>query len=183
MAAATHEGDWGMRSGMIAALPAGMGLLGGGLLGVGLATAQVPANGGPYNAGFLPGGIGIERPVAGPVTQAGAPYSVTLWVKADARQPGIVPLVALGDARVLALRDGRAMLADGGATLAGPAIAPGRWTQLAAVSDGTRATLYVDGRRVASGAAPAAATAGVLHVARAVPSPRWMHWRPGSIRA
>ncbi|WP_294320569.1 LamG-like jellyroll fold domain-containing protein [uncultured Sphingomonas sp.] len=149
-----------MKLGMIAALLAGV---------AGVAGAQVPVNGGPYNASFLPGGIGIERPVEGPVTQAGAPYSVTLWVKGDARQAGVVPLVALGDARVLALKDGRLTLTDGSATLAGPALTPGRWTQVAAVSDGTRATLYVDGRRVATGAARSAATTGVLHVARAVP--------------
>lgn len=151
-----------MKLGMIAALLASVA-------GAGVVGAQVPVNGGPYNASFLTGGIGIERPVEGPVTQAGAPYSVTLWVKGDTRQMGLVPLVALGDARVLALKDGRLTLTDGSATLTGPAIAPGRWTQVAAVSDGTRATLYVDGRRVATGAARSAATTGVLHIARAVP--------------
>ena len=151
-----------MKLGMIAALLASVA-------GAGIAGAQVPANGGPYNASFLPGGIGIERPVEGRVTQAGAPYSVSLWVKGDARQAGMVPLVALGEARVLALKDGRLTLSDGGMTLAGPAIVPGRWTQVVAVSDGTRAMLYVDGRRVATGAARSTATNGVLHVARAVP--------------
>ncbi|KQN90338.1 glycosyl hydrolase [Sphingomonas sp. Leaf67] len=151
-----------MKLGMIAALLGGVAM-------AGVAGAQVPVNGGPYNASFLTGGIGIERLVTGPVTQAGAPYSVTLWVNSDARQVGVVPLVALGDARVVALTDGRLTLNDGGTTLTGPAIAPGRWTQVAAVSDGTRATLYVDGRRVATGAARSAATDGVLHVARAVP--------------
>lgn len=151
-----------MKLGIIAALLGSIAV-------TGVAGAQVPVNGGPYNASFLTGGIGIERPVEGAVTQAGAPYSVTLWVKGDARQAGMVPLVALGDARVLALRDGRLTLTDGGATLGGLAIAPGRWTQVAAVSDGSRATLYVDGRRVATGALRSAATNGVLHIARAVP--------------
>ncbi|KQM32164.1 glycoside hydrolase family 2 [Sphingomonas sp. Leaf10] len=135
----------------------------------GIAAAQVPANGGPYNASFLSGGIGIERPIDGPVLSAGAPYSVTLWIKGAARQAGMVPLVAIGDARVLGLDDGRLMLRDGASTIAGPAIAPGRWTQVAVVSDGSRATLYVDGRRVAAGAARASATQGILHVARAIP--------------
>jgi len=151
-----------MKFGIIAALLGSVAL-------TGVAGAQVPVNGGPYNASFLTGGIGIERPVEGAVTQAGAPYSVTLWVKGDVRQAGMVPLMALGDARVLALSDGRLTLTDGGATLSGPVIAPGRWTQVAAVSDGNRATLYVDGRRVATGAMRSAATNGVLHVARAVP--------------
>ncbi len=151
-----------MRIAAMAALLAGTGW-------ATLAAAQVPANGGPYNASFLTGGIGIERPVAGTVTQANAPYSMTLWVRGDARQAGVVPLVALGDARVVALDDGRLTFTDGAATLAGPAIAPGRWTPVAVVSDGSRATLYVDGRRVATGAARSSATGGMLHVARAVP--------------
>ncbi|WP_294325715.1 LamG-like jellyroll fold domain-containing protein [uncultured Sphingomonas sp.] len=151
-----------MKLGILAALLAGAGW-------GGIAAAQVPANGGPYNASFLTGGIGIERPVTGPVTAAGAPYAITLWIKADARQNGTVPLVAIGDGRVLSLDDGRLALRDGDATLAGPAIAPGRWTQVAVSSDGRRATLYVDGRRVATGVAPSAATQGTLHIARATP--------------
>lgn len=150
-----------MKLGMLAALLANVGL-------ASIAAAQVPANGGPYNASFLSGGIGIERPIDGPVLQAGAPYSVTLWVKGTARQAGMVPLVAIGDARVVALDDGRLTLRDGTATIAGPVIAPGRWTQVAIVSDGDRATLYVDGRRVVGGAARSTAAQGMFHIARAI---------------
>ena len=151
-----------MKFGILAALLAGAGL-------TGIAAAQVPANGGPYNASFLTGGIGIERPVAGPVAQAGAPYAITLWIKSDARQRGTVPLVAIGDARVLALDDGRLTLRDGTATVAGAAITPGRWTQVAVSSDGRRATVYVDGRRVGGGTAASTATQRMLHIARATP--------------
>ncbi|KQM96715.1 glycoside hydrolase family 2 [Sphingomonas sp. Leaf25] len=137
----------------------------------GAAIAQVPVNGGPYNASFLDGGIGIERPVEGgeSVAAAGAPYSMTAWVRAGERQSGEMPLIALGDTRVLALVDGRLVLRDGSAALAGPHVSAGRWTQVAAVSDGRRATLYVDGRRVAAGALASAATTPVIHIARAVP--------------
>lgn len=147
---------------MLAALLANAGL-------ASIALAQVPVSGGPYNASFLSGGIGIERPIDGPVLADGAPYSVTLWIKGAARQAGMVPLVAIGDARVLGLDGGRLTLRDGTATIAGPVIAPGRWTQVTIVSDGSRATLYVDGRRVAGGVARSSAAQGILHVARAIP--------------
>ncbi|KQM23703.1 MULTISPECIES: glycoside hydrolase family 2 [unclassified Sphingomonas] len=153
-----------MKTAMIAALLAGVGL-------TGMAAAQVPANGGPYNASFLPGGIGIERPVEGgeAVARAGAPYSFTMWVQTNGTQPGDVPLMALGDARVLSLVGGRLTLTDGGRTIAGTTIAPGRWTKVAAVSDGTRVVLYIDGRPTAQAMLASSPTAPVLHIARALP--------------
>ena len=137
----------------------------------GPAGAEVPANGGPYNAEFLPGGIGIERAIGGDerVAAAGAPYSFSVWIKADARQAGDVPLIALGEARALTLKDGRLTWRDGAATIAGPVLTPGRWTQVTASSDGTRGTLYVDGRRVAQTALASTRTMATLHVARALP--------------
>jgi hypothetical protein len=133
-------------------------------------AAQVPGNGGPYNASFLPGGIGIERPLEGgdAIAAAGAAYTITAWVKPDARQAGEATLVALGGtgpARALALVDGRLTLRDGSAVVRGPAIAAGRYTHVAAVSDGARVTLYVDGRRVAQGAARAVSVAPTLALA------------------
>ncbi|MEE2915630.1 MAG: LamG domain-containing protein, partial [Pseudomonadota bacterium] len=137
----------------------------------GPAGAEVPANGGPYNAEFLPGGIGIERAIGGDerVAAAGAPYSFSVWIKADARQAGDVPLIALGEARALTLKDGRLTWRDGAATIAGPVLTPGRWTQVTASSDGTRGTLYVDGGRVAQTALASTRTMATLHVARALP--------------
>lgn len=137
----------------------------------GPASAGVPANGGPYNAAFLPGGIGIERAIGGDerVAAAGAPYSFSVWIKADARQDGDVPLIALGEARMVTVKDGRLMWRDGPATIAGPMLTPGRWTQVTASSDGTRGTLYVDGRRVAQGALASTRTMATLHVARVLP--------------
>jgi hypothetical protein len=136
-------------------------------------AAQVPANGGPYNATFLPGGIGIERAIerGDALAAAGAPYSLSAWVKPDARQDGDVALMALGGtipARALLLENGRLALRDGAAVVRGPAIAPGRFTHVAAVSDGTRVTLYVDGRRVAQGTARATATTPILTIAPAI---------------
>jgi beta-galactosidase/beta-glucuronidase len=132
--------------------------------------AQVPVNGGPYNASFLPGGIGIERALQGgdAVAAAGAPYTMDTWVNPDARQAGDVPLIALGGARTLSLVDGRLVLRDGNAVVRGPAIEAKRWTHVAAVSDGARVVLYVGGRPVARGPARSTAVAATLTIAPAL---------------
>jgi beta-galactosidase/beta-glucuronidase len=133
------------------------------------ASAQVPANGGPYNASFLAGGIGIERQIeTRAVTLAGAPYAVSTWLNPDSNQPGDVPLIVLG-MRGLSLVNGRLTVRDGAATVRGPVIAAGRWTHVAAVSDGARLTLYVDGKPVARGAARASAATTMLAIAPALP--------------
>jgi hypothetical protein len=127
------------------------------ILGLLLAGACVPAmaatpdNGGPYNAQFLQGGIGIERDLTGAdaLVRAGAAYTLSAWVRPDAAQKGRVVLVALGrpDAcRCLALVDGRLTLLDGGTTLTGGAVAARRWTHVAAVADGRTVRLFIDGK-------------------------------------
>ncbi|MCM8730598.1 LamG-like jellyroll fold domain-containing protein [Hephaestia sp. GCM10023244] len=123
--------------------------------------AQIPDNGGPYNAHFMPGGIGIDRDLGdGAVAGAGHPFSLSTWIRPDARQPGRVTLIALGDpagaCRCLELRDGRPAF---DALVARTALAPGAWAHVALVSDGETATLYVDGKRVARGAVAGAAVA------------------------
>ncbi|HTG38595.1 glycosyl hydrolase 2 galactose-binding domain-containing protein [Sphingomonas sp.] len=139
--------------------------------------APAPTNLGPYNASFLEGGIGIDRPIAGGerLLATGGAYTISGWVKADAAQPGEVVLVALGDparaCRCLSLTDGRPTLRDGAARVAaGSSITPGRWSHVAAVSDGDRVTLYIDGRRVGGGAARSSAVAPRLAIAP--PGPR-----------
>ena len=134
------------------------------------ARADVPGNGGPYNVRSLAGGIGIERPLAraDALVAAGAPYTLSAWVLPDATQDGVVTLIALGAAptqRALLLEGGRLVLRDGAAVVRGPALTPGKWVHVAAVSDGARATLYVDGRRVGAGAARATAVTPVIAIA------------------
>lgn len=134
------------------------------------ARADVPGSGGPYNVRSLAGGIGIERPLAraDALIAAGAPYTLSAWVRPDSVQDGAVTLIALGAAptqRALLLDGGRLMLRDGAATVRGPALSPGKWVHVAAVSDGARATLYVDGRRVGGGAARATAVTPVIGIA------------------
>ncbi|MBM6575301.1 hypothetical protein KCP91_02880 [Microvirga sp. SRT01] len=158
---------WNMRArhgitAFVAALAAGSGL------------AAVPTNGGPYNASFLAGGIGIARPLQGAerLVAAGAPYSIATWVRADAVQTGTVTLIAIGSgdgARMLTIAGGRIVARDGAASLRGPALAAGRWTHVAAVSDGTTLSLYVDGRRVGGTRASSTAVSPTLAVAPAEP--------------
>lgn len=131
------------------------------------------ANFGPYNADFLEGAIGIDRPLAaGPSLAAGASYTLTTWVRPTRRQSGEVVLMMVGEGeqvRSLLLDDGRLTLVDGGRRVsAGGRLAAGRWTHVAAVSDGRQATLYVDGRRVGGGALPASLVAPRIGIAPAI---------------
>ena len=138
------------------------------------AVAQVPINGGPYNVTVLTGGIGVDRKLdkADALVAAGAAYAISAWVRPDARRAGDVVLIAIGsavgDCRCVVLRDGRLELRDGGGRVRSSAIVPAqRWSHVAAVSDGRRATLYVDGRQVASGALASAAVTPDLALAPA----------------
>ncbi|WP_375271200.1 LamG-like jellyroll fold domain-containing protein [Sphingomonas sp.] len=136
-------------------------------------SSPVPVNGGPYNAHVLQGGIGIERPLeqADALVAVGAPYTLSTWVRPDAGLRGEVVLVQLGDAaarRALVLADGRIGLRDGATLIRGGAVPAGSWHHVAATSDGSRVTLYVDGRAVARGSARSAAVAPRIGVAPAV---------------
>ncbi len=120
------------------------------------AWAQVPDNGGPYNASFLAGGIGIERDLgkADALTRAGAAYTISAWVKPDAVQESIVALIAVGDTRQLLgrsllLNHGRVDANDGTTSIGSPErIKAGEWTHLAMASDGAVLRLYLAGREV-----------------------------------
>ncbi len=116
-------------------------------------------NAGPYNARFLEGGIGIERalPADAPILAAGAAFSYSGWLRPTALQRGFVPLVAVGETtptgcRCLALDDGRLAFAMGDTLVRAEhgLIMAGRWTHVAAVSDGMSLRLYIGGREVAS---------------------------------
>ncbi|QNA84166.1 glycoside hydrolase family 2 [Sphingomonas sp. So64.6b] len=141
------------------------------------ANAATPNNGGPYNAIFLEGGIGVERALAdaSAMAKTGAPYSISAWVKPDARQKGMVVLVALGSTeggacRCLALKDGVPAVRDGEALLAASrSVAPKTWTHLVASSDGKTLRLTIDGREVSRGAIRSTEVKAVIGVAPATP--------------
>lgn len=155
------------------------------LFAAGAAFAGTPDQGGPYNASFLAGGVGIERdlPSAGPLVAAGAPFSLSAWVRPTLAQSGEVVLIGVGDpagaaCRCLSLVDGRLTFRDGEARVSGGArIAPGAWTHVAATSDGAGVTLYVDGRRVGRAGTTSGAVAARIAVAPSVPgSPSPAHF-------
>ena len=133
-----------------------------------------PAQGGPFNATFLAGGIGIERDLAaaGPLVAAGAAYSLSAWVRPSLEQDGEAVLLALGTVsprmRALLLDDGRPALCDGTLTLRAKSPLPvNRWTHLAVVSDGRSVALLVNGRRIVTAPVVAAATESRIAVAPA----------------
>ncbi|MBO9712250.1 hypothetical protein [Sphingomonas sp.] len=63
------------------------------------AAAQVPENGGRYNARFLQGGVGIERDLrdADALVRAGAACSISSWVWPDSVRDGHAMLIAIDD--------------------------------------------------------------------------------------
>ena len=135
------------------------------------------ANFGPYNEEFLEGGIGVSRPLsadAGPIG-AGTPWSMSGWARLAHRESGEVILAALGDTvhgewRGIALADGALSFVVGPSATVGTATAleEDRWYAIAAVFDGARAHLYLDGREV------------VAHSAATVRVPPWIELAPAA---
>src|SRR5690242_4481041 len=85
-----------------------------------MALEQGPStNFGPYNVMFLSGGIGIEEPLArdSKVSEAGAPWSFSGWMRVEHVGTGRTIVAALGDValaptpcRCLVLDQGRLAL-------------------------------------------------------------------------
>ena len=162
------------RAGISAAL---LLLLAGGPLNAQTAPLPAPApdsNFGPYNASFLAGGIGLSNPLASdaPLLAAGAPWSISGWLRADRSTDEPMIVAALGDSapelcRCLLLQHGRLALRIGGSVLllAAADLAPHSWHAVAATYDGRTARLYVDGSEMASAAAATRAAAPVFRLA------------------
>jgi len=121
-----------------------------------------PGTLGPYNLTILQGGVGMTRTLAAdtPLLAAGAPWSMSGWIKVDVPQAGPVVVAGLGEAgsdacACLTLDAGHLGLRFAGARVrADAAISPGGWWAITATYDGKTVHLYLDGRDV--GAAPAA---------------------------
>ena len=114
------------------------------------AEASVPEGAGPYNARFLAGGIGVatDLPAGAPIATADHPFTLSAWVKPVEAQAGTVVLIALGDpagaSRALVLADGRLAYRSDGRTIAGGKVPAGRWSHVAAVSEGGHVALYLE---------------------------------------
>ncbi len=127
---------------------------------------------GPYNADPAARRRRPGRPLAGKPLPAQGPWSLQGWVSPTTVSTGRVVVAGAGDpaagGRFIVLDDGAPAVATGSATLKGPgALKPGGWSHLAAVSDGTRVALYVDGAKVAEGVAGPVASAATVQLGAA----------------
>ncbi len=140
------------------------------------ATAQLTAtsNFGPYNAVFLAGGVGTMQPLAAdsPVLAAGAPWSLSGWLRSDRLTGGPLVVAALGDepadsCRCLLVDAGHVGLRVGAdaALTSSVALARGSWHAVAASYDGHAARLYVDGIEQDTRNVSTAKIAPALHLA------------------
>lgn len=142
-----------------------------------MALDQGPStNFGPYNAMFLSGGIGIEQPLAPPgamVSEAGAPWSFSGWMRVEHAGAGRVIVAALGDValaptpcRCLVLDQGRLALEMGEKTeLRASGSIDNAWHAIAATYDGQVAKLYLDGAEMGSKEVATGKVTPVLHLA------------------
>jgi hypothetical protein len=114
---------------------------------------------GPYAGAFLLGGRGLAKPlsVTDPILQAGSPWTVSLWFRAD-RNSMTTLLAGFGDAadedsRYLGLKEGRPILRFGvGNEISTKTVISGDgWHFLTATFDGVTARLFLDGNEEGSG--------------------------------
>ncbi|MBD8699648.1 beta galactosidase jelly roll domain-containing protein [Sphingomonas sp. CFBP 13714] len=120
---------------------------------------------GPYNAVFLAGSDGLERPVQGYAADEALPpmpqWTMRAWINPTLLPKGRVPVAAIGNpagaaARVFALDDGKPVFQMGSTTLrATAAITRESWHLLTATADAGRVRFFVDGRLVGTAAAEA----------------------------
>ncbi len=131
------------------------------------AAAQTSSVYGPYNADLPRGGDGLAKPLAGSPLPAEGPWSLQGWIAPATASVGRVVVAGVGDpasgGRFIGLEDGAPAVWAGGAAVKGAtALKPGSWSHVAAVSDGTTVTLYVDGAKAGEGpAAPVSAASTV----------------------
>ena len=120
-----------------------------------------PAVYGPYNVKVLPGGVGLTKPLVDndSVATALSAWTLSGWV--NSTTPAATQLIAgIGeasdqDSRYLGTLDGKLMLrmGDQNLLLSQAPLQPDAWHFVAATFDGTRTSLYLDGKRVAQSAA------------------------------
>jgi hypothetical protein len=131
------------------------------------ALAQTASVYGPYNADLPRGGDGLSKPLAGNPLPAQGPWSLQGWISPATVAAGRVFVAGVGDpagpGRFIVLEDGAPAVSAGPSLVKAPgSLKPGAWTHVAAVSDGTKVTLYVDGAKVGEGAATPVAPASTL---------------------
>ncbi len=153
-------------------------------IGSALAATIEPGTSGPYNLTFLQGGIGVTRslPADTSILRAGAPWSLTSWIKVDVPQSGPVILVAVGGT-CLSLDSGRVSVqsADSPALQARDALPAGVWQSIAVTYDGKLMRLYVGGTEQASAAGATRTLDATLQLAPVVGWPSSVQHFGGSL--
>ena len=128
------------------------------LLALAAAPAPVPSTSfGPFDIDFPQAADGVTRALPGTGWRmgGGAPWSLHAWVDprdVSARHALVGGAGGPGAAAYLAVADGVAAVWDGTTLVRASAPAARGWRFLAAVSDGARVRLYVDGTEVAAAA-------------------------------
>lgn len=141
-----------------------------------------PITSGPYNGEFLPAGLGHKS--FSTLTLSGRAWSITSWVNPSSALTHSL-IGGFGDTRpdtpqeYLAIENGHAAVWLGGTTFVSSSIAVpvSAWHFLAAVSDGTSVTLYIDGNQVATGPLPSSSVPRtVIAAPEPLPSSNWQHF-------
>jgi hypothetical protein len=109
---------------------------------------------GPYNAVFLPDGMGLTKKLNehDGLLSANASWTLAFWFRASEAEEGVVYIAGIGDpsessARYIGIENNQLELWLGGSKLIASAdtLAAGQWHLAVATSDGTITTLYSDG--------------------------------------
>ena len=137
------------------------------------AIAAIPENGGPYDARFIAGGIGINRELGSSSLRAGASFNISGWVRVRPGEATTTTLMSVGDVagncRCLELQNGMLAFRSGTATIRSTVkINADVWTHIAVSSDSNNITLYIDGKMVGNGRAPSTDVSGKIGIAPVV---------------
>ncbi|KER87308.1 glycosyl hydrolase [Xanthomonas arboricola pv. celebensis] len=125
---------------------------------------------GPYDVRVLAGGLGLSKKLAAgtPLLAADADWSVSAWVRPSSGTTGPALIAGLGDpqaaGRFFVIDNGMLGFAQGAEHVlrSKQPLRAGVWTQVAAIAQGTRLSLYANGRQVASGNVQQTAVAPTL---------------------
>ncbi|PPT71947.1 glycoside hydrolase family 2 [Xanthomonas arboricola] len=125
---------------------------------------------GPYDVRVLAGGLGLSKKLAAgtPLLAADADWSLSAWVRPSSGTTGPALIAGLGDpqaaGRFFVIDNGLLGFAQGAEHVlrSKQPLRAGVWTQVAAIAQGTRLSLYANGRQVASGNVQQTAVAPTL---------------------
>ena len=140
-------------------------VLAGLVLGIGTASSATPARMGPYNVEFPAGGDGITHAVPAALQPFAGDWTLSGWVEASNGATALVGGAgSAGSAAFVTASAGSAGFWNGRSLVTAPVRGAG-WHFVAVSAHAGTATLSIDGRPAARGAAPAGFTATTLALA------------------